>query len=107
MALSQHEVVFSAEMLEEYLAVAGRSKHAQYRRAMLAIIRAIHSLGHHVEAGRSPYRLDDPADEVYLAAAVAGDAAGMVTGNHRHFREPAYGSVRVLSPRQFVDLFGC
>ncbi|WP_176631388.1 hypothetical protein [Desulfolutivibrio sulfoxidireducens] len=41
---------------------------------------------------------------IYLETALAGDAKAIITGNARHFPEPAYGFVRILTPRDFLDI---
>lgn len=48
------------------------------------------------------FRLADPSDEMYLAAAVAGAADLLLTGNSRHFAAAEYGRVRVMSPGAFL-----
>jgi predicted nucleic acid-binding protein len=49
------------------------------------------------------FGLADPADEVYLATAIAGEADALITGNIRDFTQPFYRSVEILTPRAFVD----
>lgn len=51
-----------------------------------------------------PEALPDPDDEPFLAVAEAAQAAFLVTGNLRHFPANARRNVRVLSPRQFLDV---
>jgi hypothetical protein len=48
-------------------------------------------------------RLPDPDDEPFLAVAAATDSA-LVTGNLRHFPARSRLGVRVLSPRELLDL---
>lgn len=48
-------------------------------------------------------RLPDPDDLPFLEVAAAADAV-LVTGNTRHFPKKACGDVRVLSPREFLEI---
>ncbi len=58
----------------------------------------------HVRPKAWPEELPDPDDEPFLAVAEAAGADCLVTGNLRHFPAKARRSVRVLSPRQFLDV---
>jgi uncharacterized protein len=58
-----------------------------------------------VDVAASPIglTLPDSDDAVFVEVAVAGAASRLVTGNSKHFpRSPAFGPVRVVSPREFV-----
>jgi putative PIN family toxin of toxin-antitoxin system len=48
----------------------------------------------------------DPDDDKYLAAAIEGRAAFVVTGDRQFLALPAYDEIRVVSPRAFLDLLG-
>ena len=101
-AVRWHEIVLSDPIRDEYLLVAGRSKHGHYRESLLAIIKELEKVAIMVEPSEDVFGLRDPDDEVYLATAIAGGAV-LVTGNRRDFTEPRYGPVQVLSPRAFLD----
>jgi putative PIN family toxin of toxin-antitoxin system len=100
-AVRYHEIVLSDSILDEYLMVAQRAKHAHYRDSLLAVIEEIEKVAIVVEPAASAFGLHDPDDEVYLATALTGGAV-LVTGNTRDFTEPKYGPVEVLSPRAFL-----
>ncbi len=48
----------------------------------------------------------DPSDNIYLACAVEAEADYLVSGNLVHFEEAGelFRGVRILSPRQFLDI---
>ena len=48
---------------------------------------------------------DDPADDKFLARALAGGARVIVSGDKALLRTSGYGGVRVMSPRQFISLY--
>ena len=101
-AVASHEVVLSEPVLAEYETVASRPKHERYRDRLLNVVRLLRNIAITVEPADTSFGLADPDDEVYLATGAAGRAA-LVTGNRRHFTEPRYGPVEVLSPRAFLD----
>lgn len=97
-----HEVVLSEAVVDEYEAITRRSAHARYRDGLKAIIAELERIAVFVELADIAFGLRDPDDEIYLATATARGAI-LITGNHRDFTEPRYGSVTVLSPRAFLD----
>ena len=101
-AVRRHEIVLSEPILDEYMMIARRPKHAQFRDGLLAIIGEIEKVAIVVAPADAVFRLRDPHDEVYLATAAAGGAV-LVTGNTRDFTEPKYGPVDVFSPRAFLE----
>ena len=48
---------------------------------------------------------DDPADDKFLACALAGGARVIVSGDKALLRTSGYGGVRVMTPRQFISLY--
>ena len=97
-----HNIVLSDPILAEYEAVAERPKHAPYRDSLRAVIAEFRRVAFFVKPTEVTFGLGDPDDEVYLATAASG-AAILITGNSRDFTRPRYGSVKVLSPRVFLD----
>lgn len=49
-------------------------------------------------------RLPDPDDEPFLEVALAGSAEALVTGNLKHYPVSRCAGMRVLAPRNFLDL---
>jgi putative PIN family toxin of toxin-antitoxin system len=102
-AVRHHEVVLSIPILKEYRAVAIRSKHAPAHQTALAVIAELESIALLVEPAELPQSLTDPDDAIYLGTALAGKADALITGNVRDFPEKACGSVRIMTPRAFLD----
>ena len=58
-----------------------------------------------VAAGPLPVTLPDPNDAPFLEVAQAGGARCLVTGNLKHYPEPARQGLEVVAPRAFLDLY--
>ena len=52
-----------------------------------------------------PLSLPDPDDNPFLEVALAAPAECIITGNLRHFPVRLTRGMKVLSPREFLDLF--
>ncbi len=52
-------------------------------------------------SGASP---QDPSDEMFLAAAMDGEASAVVSGDKRLLQLGMYQGMPILTPRQFLDL---
>lgn len=102
-AVRHHDVILSEPILDEYLRIAQRPKHARYRDVLMAIIKEIETIATVVEPADIVFGIRDLDDEVYLSTAVAGDAV-LITGNSKDFTKHKYGPVKVFSPRAFLDL---
>ena len=50
-------------------------------------------------------RLPDPDDEIFLEVALTGNTHCLVTGNLRRYPQRHRQGVKVVSPREFLELF--
>ena len=98
------QVCYDKRILEEYAEVLSRSKFKFERSAIDDFIEQLKADGLEVTGAPLPSRLPDPDDEMFLEVVVAGNASCLVTGNLKHFPEEGRAGVRVLTPRQLVDL---
>ena len=105
-AVRQHSLVVSDQVLTEYQTVAARRKLRRAASRLREILDTIEAVALWVEPTSTVFGIDDPDDEIYLQTAEGGGAAALVTGNHRHFPEPHYGGIAILSPRAFLDRHG-
>jgi hypothetical protein len=62
------------------------------------------SLAHWTEPGERVEAARDPDDNRFLECALAGEVEFVVTGNLRHFPR-TFRAIRVLSPRQFFEIY--
>jgi len=104
-AVGDHTIILCDDIVSEYRSVAMRPKFDSCRATLEEIISVLEVVGLPVNLSSTRFALPDPADEIYLAAAVVGDAEALITGNTRHFAGLREVEVQVLTPRQFLDRF--
>lgn len=104
-AVGDHTIILCDDIVSEYRSVAMRPKFDSCRATLEEIISVLEAVGLSVNLSATRFVLPDPADEIYVAAAVAGDAEALITGNTRHFAGLREVEVQVLTPRQFLDRF--
>jgi len=103
--LYRHRPAISGAILDEYRGVALRPKFATHVGTIIALIERIAAAARLVEGdARIDPQLPDADDEMYLAAAFAARAECVITGNLKHFPDRPYGTVAVLSVREFAAL---
>jgi uncharacterized protein len=104
------EVVLSEELLSEYHRVLAYEKiarvHGMSASQIAEEIAGIRQFGILI---RLPAEIptvipDDPADDIVVATAYAGNAVYIVTGDDHLLRVGQFGSVQVLPPAAFVAL---
>ena len=92
----------SAEIIAEYAEVLARPKFAFPPDEIAAVIAMFREKGDLVVPRGSVPTLPDPDDVKFLHCAAAAQAEYLVTGNKRHFPQPACGSVRVVSAGELL-----
>ena len=93
------EVVITAATLQELAKVLQR-KTVQFA----APLEFVRDYARQVKAAPMPQGLSrDPQDDMLLAAAVAGQARFLVTGDQDLLVLNSFSKIRIVSPRQFLD----
>lgn len=98
----RHEVLFSADVLQEYLLVAKRKKFSDSYQQLTMLIQILMQNAILVDPAVCGIGLPDANDVMFLDLAISGAADALVTGNKRHFPSSEYAGVRILSPREFL-----
>ena len=98
-------VCHDARILGEYRQVLLRPAFPFRTVQVESLIDQIEADGVPVAAFPLSERLPAPDDEAFLAVALAGEADFLITGNLRHFPETSRQGVRVVSPRDFLNLY--
>ncbi|MBI2914284.1 MAG: putative toxin-antitoxin system toxin component, PIN family [Firmicutes bacterium] len=90
-------------ILAEYEAVLSRPELQIDPEDIAGTIEIIHESGEFLTPLPSPMELPDATDMPFLEVAASGEAV-LITGNARHFPARARAGVRVMTPREFLDL---
>jgi putative PIN family toxin of toxin-antitoxin system len=93
---------YDARILSEYDDVLKRPKFRFEPDKVDALVDFIVKRGKAVAASPLPEPLPDPDDEPFLAVAIAGRVACLVTGNGAHFPARLRQGVTLFSPREFL-----
>jgi putative PIN family toxin of toxin-antitoxin system len=101
-----HRVCFDNRILEEYREVLARPRFAFNPDDIEMLLEQLEADGIPTLCDPLDHALPDRDDEKFLEAAIASSAEFLVTGNLRHFPENRRCGVRVISPREFLDLPG-
>ena len=98
--------IVSPEILLEYEHVLLRREVALSASDVKVVIDFLKTPGSHivhVEADRDVRICADPHDDKFLAAAVAGQAAAVITGNLRHYPPSPWRGIVTASPTEFLN----
>jgi putative PIN family toxin of toxin-antitoxin system len=95
---------FDERIVSEYRDVLTRTRFAFDRELVEELIGFLESAGSPTLATPLAVTLPDPWDQMFVEVAVSSNADCLVTGNLRHFPETARAGVRVVSPREFLDV---
>ncbi|MCE5276396.1 MAG: putative toxin-antitoxin system toxin component, PIN family [Planctomycetaceae bacterium] len=91
-------------ILAEYRDVLARPRFGFHADLVAAVIDFLEQSGESIISPPWPLALPDPDDAMFLEVAAAADAMCLITGNLRHFPARVRGSVRVLSPAEFLKI---
>lgn len=104
--LTRHiTLLISPLILTEYQEVLRRKRISLEKKRVEDFLQFISAYSELIPAIPSEISLPDPDDLPFLACALEGKADFLVTGNQRDFPEVKSQSVRVVSPREFLEAF--
>jgi putative PIN family toxin of toxin-antitoxin system len=99
-------LAYDLRILSEYRDVLNRPKFKFGKEDINAFLDQVEKEGILVSVIPLKFRLPDSEDEPFLEAALAGKVTAIVTGNKRHFPKKEYEGIEILSPAEFLELFG-
>ena len=99
------QLCHDARILSEYASVLHRSKFNFNSDHVDALLEQIRERGHQVSGVPLEKPLPDSDDESFLEAAIAGEAACLVTGNLKHYPHGDRQGILVLSPSDFLTFY--
>jgi len=103
-AAGRLRLCYDARMLAEYNEVLRRPAFPFADKEVTALMAQIRTGGELIAAEPLPVRLPDPDDEPFLEVAASAIVEFLVTGNLKHFPHERRQRVRVVSPREFLDV---
>lgn len=98
----RHELLISADVLQEYLLVAKRKKFCNSYEQLALLIQILMQNAILVDPAAGGIGLPDAKDVMFLDLAISGAGDALVTGNKRHFPFSEYAGVHIFSPREFL-----
>lgn len=90
-------------MLDEYERVCAEPRLSLDPDAVREFLHLLNDFAENVTATPLKADVPDPDDLPFLEVAAETDAV-LVTGNKKHFPKKSAGKVRVVSPREFLDM---
>lgn len=96
---------YDARILVEYRQVLLRPRFPFSETQVNSLLDQLEADGDLVAALPLVERLSDPDDEIFLEVTLSGNAHCLVTGNLRHYPQRHRQGVRIVSPREFLELF--
>lgn len=95
---------FDERIVSEYRDVLTGSKFSFDRDLIEELIGFLEASGSPTLATPLAVTLPDPWDQMFIEVAISSNADFLVTGNLKHFPEPARAGVSVVSSRAFLEL---
>lgn len=92
-------------IVAEYNEVLHRPKFRFNKDNVAALLEYIEHSGETTASLPLPHSLPDHDDEPFLEAAIAGQAACIVTGNKYHFPVKLCQGIKILSPNEFIAFY--
>ena len=97
------ELCMSAGVFAEYEEVIRRPRLQRSQSEIDDVLKTVREQGLWVKPTDKVHGCEDADDDIFLECAEAADAQYIVTGNTKHFPS-SWGSTRIVTPREFLDL---
>lgn len=98
------KMCYDARILQEYIRVLSRPKFGFDKEDIEMLINQMRIEGYPTASQPLKKRLPHRDDEPFMEVALAGKAVCLVTGNLKHFPQAATNKVKVVNPRQYLEL---
>ena len=97
---------YDQRILGEYREFLTRPKFPFPEESVADFLDQIENEGLLVASKPLSFSLPDADDEPFLEAALSSKAVALIIGNKRHFSKKIYGKTKILTPGEFLELFG-
>jgi putative PIN family toxin of toxin-antitoxin system len=101
----QVALVLDHRIFAEYRDVLYRPEFELPREAVAHLLDFLWYSSERAQGGEFVVQLPDPEDRMFIEVALSSLADALETGNIKHFPTSQCHGVRVLTPRQFLDLW--
>ena len=99
-------LAYDLRIISEYRDVLSRPKFGFSENQVEGFLAQLEGEGIAISAKPLPFHLQDPEDEPFLEVALSGEAICLVTGNKRHFPKKSYKELKIVSPAEFLEIWG-
>jgi len=99
-----HQVFVSSPIIEEYQAVIARPKFKKSYSTLVQLVEIVSDISKWISPSPCSFQLPDSDDIIYLETALEAKADILITGNKKHFPNSTYDKVRILNPKEFLDI---
>jgi putative PIN family toxin of toxin-antitoxin system len=99
------KLFYDSRIISEYSEVLNRPKFKFDNKNVSIFIKEVEMAGTLVSTLPLKKSLPDPDDNMFLEAALAGNAECIVTGNTNHYPKKLCSGIRVLSPTEFMSYY--
>jgi putative PIN family toxin of toxin-antitoxin system len=100
------QIIISSEILQEYKRVGEELMHRYPEIEITPILNSFSKKAASVPAPRLPHPVCvDPDDDKFLACAVAGNAALIISGDRHLLDINEFQGIKIVKPRKFVDYY--
>lgn len=98
------QLLLDDRVFQEYQQVLRRPRFGFSSTAIDLVLEFLETEGERLVANPLPMTGADPSDQPFLEVAVSGQADLLVTGNLRHYPRRPLGELRIVSPREALQL---
>ena len=99
------QLFVSEEILKEYEGVLVRPKLGLSKKLTKRFMRILRKKSKMIKPRTTLNVLKDPGDNKFLECALSGRAEYFVTGNTRHFPFRKFRGIKIVSPREFWEIY--
>ena len=98
------DIFYSNDILREISDAFLKPKLSHAKIEGQILLKKLEAIGSRVDPQPCHIRLPDPDDEIYLAVALHTKTDALITGNTKHFPQNKCRNIRILTPRDFLNI---
>lgn len=103
-SIKKHSIFYSDKIVTEIKNTFLKPKLQHAEKEGYVFLKQVQKSGTKIYPQCYKLKLPDPKDDMYLHAAIHVEADAIITGNTKHFPKKICRGIRVLTPREFIEL---